>query len=94
MDTSEMGILQYLLILWGIITAVLIVLFIYRSVLGMREDDELIIDSAEEHIAREQRELQQKLDKLSKPLMALGVTSGALLLVMAGVWLWEGLKSF
>lgn len=94
MEASEMGLLQYLLVAWTVITAVLIALFIYRSVLGMREDDELILDAAEEHIVREQRELQARLERLHKPLLALGVTSGALLLVMGAMVLYRGLKDF
>jgi len=86
------GPLLYLLIAWGVVTAVFIVLFIWRSVLSSHEDDQIFLDAAEEHMAREQRELVAKINALSRPLMGTGILAGVLLLVIAGMWLKEGLK--
>jgi hypothetical protein len=86
------GPILYLLIVWGVVTAVFIVLFIWRSVLSSHEDDQIFLDAAEEHMAREQRELIMKINALSRPLMGTGILAGVLLLVIAGMWLKEGLK--
>lgn len=86
------GTMLYMVIAWGLVTAVFIVLFIWRSVLSSHEDDQIFLDAAEEHMAREQRELIAKINKLSKPLLGTGILAGALLLVIAGMWLKEGLK--
>ncbi len=86
------GPLLYLLIAWGVVTAIFIVLFIWRSVLSSHEDDQIFLDAAEEHMAREQRELVEKINALSRPLMGTGILAGVLLLVIAGMWLKEGLK--
>ena len=94
METPHWGILTYLLILWGAVTVGLIGLVIYRSILSNREEDQLFLDKAGEHMAAEQREIVGRLIRLSKPITALGVTSGALLLVIAALWIWEGLKNF
>jgi hypothetical protein len=45
-------------------------------------------------MAREQRELVAKIESLSKPLMASGITSGVLLLLIAGIFVYHGLKNF
>jgi len=82
----------YMVIAWGIVTAVFIVLFIWRSVLSSHEDDQIFLDAAEEHMAREQRELVAKINSLSRPLLGAGIIAGVLLLVIAGMLLKPGLK--
>lgn len=84
----------YLLIAWGIVTAVFIILLIWRGVLSSHEDDQIFLDAAEEHMAREQRELVAKINTLARPLLVSGILSGALLLLAGGLWIYEGLKSF
>ena len=88
------GLLTYLLVLWGVITAVFIVLLIRKSLLESHEDDQIFLDAAEEHMAREQRELVAQIRRLSRPITTTGIASGALLLLIAGMWLYEGLKNF
>ena len=86
------GPILYLLIVWGVVTGVFIVLFIWRSVLSSHEDDQIFLDAAEEHMAREQRELVAKINSLSRPLLGTGIIAGVLLLVIAGMLLKPGLK--
>jgi hypothetical protein len=50
------------------------------------------LDAAEEHMAREQRELVVKIASLSRPLMITGILSGALLLLAGGFWIYQGLR--
>lgn len=95
MDTPQgTPLLTILLITWGVVTAALIILWIYRSTLESREDDQVFLDAAEESMAREQRALVARIDRVSKPITALMVASGALLLVGAGLWLWDAYKRF
>jgi hypothetical protein len=89
-----MGMLQILLIAWGVITSILICIFIYRSTLETREEDQIFLDAAGDSMAREQRAIVARIEKLSRPLVALTVLSGALLVVIAGMWLWQGFQSF
>ena len=86
------GPLLYLLIAWGVVTAVFLVLLFRRSLLSSYEDDQIFLDAAEEYMAREQRELVAKINALSRPIMGTGILAGVLLLVIAGMWLKEGLK--
>jgi hypothetical protein len=88
------GSILYVLIAWGIVTVIFMLLLIRRSVLASHEDDQIFLDGAQEHMAREQRELIAKINTLSRPLLTSGIVSGALLLVLAGLWLYNGLKNF
>lgn len=90
----QMGMLAYLIILWVLVTAVFIGLLIRRSLLTNREDDQLFLDSAEAHMAAEQRVIIGQISALSRPLLTTGITSALLFLVIAGMWLYEGLKNF
>jgi hypothetical protein len=89
-----MGTLGMLLVAWGAVTAVLICALIYRSTLETREEDQLFLDSAQEITASEQRVIVTRIERLSRPIVALWVVSGALLVVVAGMWLWQGYQSF
>jgi hypothetical protein len=91
-QTLLTGTMLYMVIAWGIVTAVFIVLFIWRSVLSSHEDDQIFLDAAEEHMAKEQRELVAKINSLSRPLLGTGIVAGVLLLVIAGMLLRPGLK--
>lgn len=88
------GPLYYLLIAWAVVTGIFFVLLVWRTLLANREDDQIFLDSAQEHMAREQRELVAKIMRLSKPITTTGITAGTLLLVIAGMWIYQGLKSF
>ena len=94
MESTLTGPIFYLLIAWGVVTGVFLLLLIWRSVLSSHEDDQIFLDAAEEHMAREQRELVAKINTLSKPLMTSGILAGGLLLVIVAMWLYNGLKNF
>jgi hypothetical protein len=83
-----------LLVSWGIVTAVLIVTLIYRSMLENREEDQIFLDAAAQSMANEQRALVTRIEKLSRPITALIVVSAVLLVAVAGVWVYQGLRSF
>ena len=88
------GPVLYLLIAFGMVTAVFLALVLWRSILTTHEDDQLCIDAAGDHMAQEQRELIAKITRLSKPIATSGIAAGILLLLLAGVWLYNGLRSF
>jgi hypothetical protein len=91
---SRSLVLDMLMISWGVITSVLVVLVIYRGTLSSREDDQIFIDAAEQHHYQEQLVIINRISRLTKPIIALAVLSGVLLLASAGVWIYQGFKSF
>ena len=87
-----MDVMRVLAVLWAVLTTALAVLLIYRSALTMHEDDQLFLDSAESHLEKEQEQLRMKQDRLRPYVNILGASSGLLVLLMAGLWLWRGWK--
>jgi hypothetical protein len=74
-----------LLSVWGGLTLVLVILLIYRGTLTMHEDDQLFLDSAEDHMQKEQQELLIKMDKITPWVRILGACSALLIVVIAGI---------
>lgn len=86
-----MSVLIELLIAWGVLTAALIALLIYRGTLTMHEDDQLFLDDAGSHMAQEQLEIMKRVNKLGPFLKILGTASAVLILTIAGVAIYQGL---
>lgn len=76
-----------LVIVWSVFTAVLVVLLIYRGTLTMHEDDQLFLDSAEDHMQREQQELIGKMERLTPWVRLSGAGSAVLLVLIAGLYI-------
>jgi hypothetical protein len=93
-STFTTGPILYVLIAWGVVTAIFMLLLIWRSVLSSHEDDQIFLDAAQDHMAREQAALVAKIQKISRPLLGSGIASGVLLLVLAGMWIYNGFKNF
>ena len=74
---------------WASVTVVLVGLLIYRALIGMREEDQLFLASGEEHLARNQKVLQNRISSVNKFAVWLGVLSGLLLIGLATVWVLE-----
>jgi hypothetical protein len=94
LEASRSLILDMLMISWGVITAVLVVLVVYRGTLSSKEDDQIFIDAAEQHHYQEQLVIIDRISRLTRPIIALSVMSGGLLLASVGVWIYQAFKSF
>ena len=87
-----MSMLMWPLAVWGVITTVLIILLIYRSTLTMQEDDQLFLGESESHMEKEQIEIMAKVNKITPLVKWMGAASGVLLLVIAGLAVYQGLQ--
>jgi uncharacterized membrane-anchored protein YhcB (DUF1043 family) len=80
------------LAVWGVVTGVLVILLIYRSTLTMQEDDQLFLGESESHMEKEQIEIMAKVNKITPLVKWMGAASGLLLLVIAGLAVYQGLQ--
>ena len=84
--------LAILLMLWGTVTAALIILVIYGNTLDSHEDEEIYINKKEEEfMGGEQKILVAKMEPLKKMIFSVAVVSGILLLTSATIWAYIGL---
>ena len=82
--------LEMLAIAWGAVTAVLLALVIYRTVVGFHEESQIFLDRAEAALAQEQVVTLKRITSLDHYIKGIGLLSGVLLLVMAAIWLYVG----
>jgi hypothetical protein len=82
-----------LLVAWGILTAILIVLLIYRSTLTMHEDDSIFLHETESQMHKDQTEVIAKMNKITPIVKVLGAVSGVMILVIAGLFIYQGLTA-
>jgi hypothetical protein len=84
-------------IVWGVVTVLLVSLIGYRSVIGIKEDDQLFLDTenpTEGRFQAEQQAILLRVNKLTVYIKGLWVASGAILLFIAGVWIYRGVVGF
>ena len=81
-------------VIWGAITVVFVALLIYRSLIGMKEEDQIFLDQAESSLEAEQQEILRKIQRLGPYLKGFGAASAVVLVVILGLWLYPALKEF
>lgn len=89
---AGMSLLEILLILWGVVTAVLAGLLIYRFLVAMKEEDTLVLSAAESKLIEEQRQVLDRLSRIRPYVLGFGWLSAALLAASIGVWVYQKLK--
>lgn len=81
-------------IVWGAVTTVFVALMIWRSLVGMREDNVVILDPSEARQAAEQQVIVARIERVTAWTKRCGYLSLALLVVAGGVWVYRGYISF
>jgi len=81
-----------MLLVWGIVTCVFIGLLIYRSIVGMREEDQLYLDSTV--LEGQQKEIVARLDRISPYTKGFGWASAGLLRLIAGYSMYPAFNHF
>jgi hypothetical protein len=85
------GTFMSLVVIEAVLTGAAIVMFLYRGMLDMKEEDHIILDNAEAHLVREQDEIRHKVNVISRYLRVVAVLWTVGLIAMLGVWLGQGL---
>jgi uncharacterized membrane protein len=83
-----------LLIAWATVTAAFAAVMAWKSMIGFREEDVVILDPAEAKQAEEQQHLIARIERLTRWAKGFGFASLALLLAVGGVWAYRGYVAF
>jgi hypothetical protein len=70
----------------------LVTILICRNTLEGREEDQPYLDPAEQSLADEQRNVVERIRRLSRSVRILFSAQAMLLLVAIGLWFWQGLN--
>jgi hypothetical protein len=85
--------LSWLISIWGVLTAILAVLLIYRGTLSMHEEDQLFLSDPDSPRQKEQEELLVKMNKLRPMLKVFGTASGVMVLAIGGLFVYQSLSA-
>ena len=78
---------------WAVITVVWIMLLIYRALLARKEEDQVFLHRGEEALLREQQHIAHQMDVIAPYVKWIGVVSIVLLVVVAALWIYQGLTT-
>lgn len=85
------GTFMSLLVVEGVLTAAALLMFMYRGALDLKEEDHIILNNAEAHLAREQDSIRRKVTVLSRYLTVVAIAWAVVLVAIVGVWIGQGL---
>jgi len=71
---------------WGVVTGLYFLLFLYHSLVGMKEEDHLYLSTGESRFEAEQKEVMKRISKLESVQHKVGWAALALTIVVAGMW--------
>ncbi len=81
-----------LFVAWCILTGILVILLIYKSTLTMHENDSIDLHETESQMHKDQMEVLVKMRKIAPIVKVLGTLSGIMILVIAGLFIYQGLN--
>ncbi len=80
-------------VLWAAITLAFIVVMIWKSLVGLKEEDVVILDPAEDSLASEQKITVARVERLALWAKGFGFTSLAVLILTCGLSLYRALHA-
>lgn len=83
-----------LLFVWIGVTVILVGMLIYRGRITMDEEDQIFLDSAEQHLADHQAQIVAKAEKITRPIHLFGWLSGVLGLILVVLAVKDALGHF
>ncbi len=87
-----MSALQVTLTVWAVVAAIYLLLFLYRSIVGMKEEDTLYLSAGETRLAQEQQEVMKLLSKIEPVTKWFGWATLVMTVLLCGIWAYSVFK--
>lgn len=94
MAFSGYSLLTWLVIAWAFFTTLLILLAIYRGLVGMHQEDQVFLTEAARGFAAESAAAGVRLAKLRPYVVATSSASVALAVAIAAIWVTQLIRQF
>ena len=85
--------IEIVAVIWGITVVVYFTLFLYRSIIGMHEEDTLYLSAGEARLAEEQRVVMKQITRLDGYSRKIGMVALAMTAVVAVMWVYSVAKN-
>jgi hypothetical protein len=71
---------------WAVVAAIYLALFLYRSIVGMKEEDNLYLSAGESRMAEEQRGIMKRINRIEPYTKGFGWATLAMSVLVASIW--------
>ena len=89
-----MSLFTVLLVVWGAVTLAFLAVMAYKSLVGMHEEDVVILDPAEAHLVSEQQQVIATMVRLTRWAKTFGFASLGLMIIVGGIYAYQGYLAF
>ena len=84
-----MSALETVATVWAAVAGVYLLLFLYHSVVGMKEEDHLYLSVGEAKLEAQQKEVMKRLNRLESVQHKVGWVALAMTVLVAGMWTYD-----
>jgi hypothetical protein len=81
--------IEIMAVIWAAVMIIYVALLIFRSLVGMKEEDTLYLSAGEERLAAEQRQIMKRITKVDSYTHAVGYAALAATVILAGMWIYS-----
>ena len=83
---SSLSPLELTVTVWAVVGGIYLLLFLYRSIVGMKEEDTLHLSAGESRMDDEQREIMKRINRIEPLTKGFGWATLAMSFLVAGAW--------
>jgi hypothetical protein len=84
---------QVIIALWAVVTACYVVIMVFRSIVGQKEDDSLFLSAGEARMEAQQVNVVKRITKLDTYSHWVGAVALTFTVILAVMWLFSVLRN-